>query len=43
MFAHPLGLTQGEVVQRGGFVYADFVLQQMEGAPAASPEVIQIT
>jgi uncharacterized protein (TIGR00290 family) len=43
MFAHPLALMQGQVVHREAFVYADFALAQMEGAPAASPDVIQIT
>jgi uncharacterized protein (TIGR00290 family) len=40
MFAHPIVLTQGEVVHRGAFVYADFVLAQSESVPAAQSFVV---
>ncbi len=40
MFARPIALTQGEVVHRGAFVYADFLLAQSESVPAAHSFVV---
>lgn len=44
MFACPMALTPGEVVQRDAFVYADFTLDQRGARNAGTPgEVIQIS
>ena len=43
MFAHPLALTQGEVVHRGAFVYADFGLEPVETTSATPANVLHIT
>jgi uncharacterized protein (TIGR00290 family) len=40
IFARPIALTQGEVVHRGAFVYADFLLAQSDSVPAAHSFVV---